>query len=121
MSAPEEITVTTCLAFLYVAFAHLTDGDLSEEEQEKIQEKLLEWNPDVIEVLMGMLEGAQWYFGSIDDNTVVDQLGAIADALGGSGVDTSAILDDLKEIAEADGKFDDDEKAMIAGLEKLWA
>jgi tellurite resistance protein len=52
---------------------------------------------------------------------VVDQLGAIADALGGSGVDTSAILDDLKEIAEADGKFDDDEKAMIAGLEKLWA
>ena len=121
MSAPEEFTITNCLAFLYVAFAHMTDGDLSDEEQEKIQEKLSEWNPDDIEVLIGLIEGVQWYFGCLEDDNVNDQVVNIAQAIGSGAVDTSDVLNDLKEIAEADGKFDDNEKALLANLEALWA
>jgi hypothetical protein len=45
----------------------------------------------------------------------------VARGIDDTGINTAAILDDLKEIAEADGKFDDNEKAMIAGLEAFWA
>lgn len=102
------------LAFLYLAFAHSTDGNLAPEEMQALAGKLREWAP---ETELGDI-------GELLKRTVVAYKG-VSDKLGKARQLTvtlraqldptqlSKVMADLEAIAQADGFVTDEEQAFI--------
>ena len=118
MSQPEPLKTTHCLAFLYLTFAHQTDGELSDDERSVIRTKLQEWCGDdtsMSAVSDLMVEAFDWYNGEDHENRI-GLMAFIASQLkdeGFSETSRKAVLSDLISIAKSDGQYDD--------LEREWA
>lgn len=110
---PDEVTAGTILAFMYFTFAHLTDGELSDDELEVIQEKITEWGGDVGANLKSAID---WY-NSCTAEERLNVLGvstvSLKDVFEFEDANLRAVLDDLVAIAKADGKYDSVEKEWV--------
>lgn len=112
MAADTEVLES--LAFLYLTFAHSTDGTLAPEEMRSLAAKLREWTPnteldDVGELLKSSVasyKAAEDKFGQARELTV--DLRSKLDAS-----QLSKVLADLESIAAADGHVSAEERTFI--------
>jgi len=120
MSQPQPIKVIHCLSFLYLAFAHQTDGDLSDDERSVIRGKLNEWCPEesLDSISEYMDDAIDWYNG-LDHDGRINEIATIATNLkdnGFTGDNRKAVLNDLVSIAKSDGSYDETEKKWVVIL-----
>lgn len=113
---PEPLYLGHMLGFMFLTFAHFTDGDVTDSEMETIREKLSEWMADSDPTGINTLsETIDWYNST--GSARLDVLSYIAgrwremskwnDEL------ITCILDDLVSIAKSDGRYDDEEKRWV--------
>ena len=116
-----------CFAYLYVAFAQLSDGEYHPAEMENILEKVKRWgggetDPDEFEKVMN--EVIAWYASNRDPVVRVETVSQIARQLCHEewfGVNNKMLVTgDLINIAMADNRFFDTEKDWITLIAKTW-
>jgi uncharacterized tellurite resistance protein B-like protein len=108
------------LALIYLAFAHGTDGELSDAEVGMIAERLLDWQEDGgREAIVASVRTALRTYNEADDDA---PLQAAIDSIGMSvSREVRAfILDDLMDIALADDVFRNAESDFIKRLSDRW-
>jgi hypothetical protein len=116
------------LGYLYLAFAHLTDRNLSSPELTTIRSKLVKWMTAagkelVVEDFNTFVhEVAEWYSDTRDErfNVFQDIAFRIADDSRFDDAVKTQILKDLTEIAVADNQFGENEKGIINLLSETW-
>lgn len=122
-----QTTPIHCLAFLYLAFAHQTDGELDSAERTAIWKRMIGWLDKEItrvEFAKTMDETIEWYQSKMLDNAIVEDVYDIAERLTEfewfnkkKRIDS---LRDLQMIAMADNKFTDNEKKWIKQIAQIW-
>lgn len=109
------------VAYLYIAFAHLTDSDLSDEEQNEIERLVTAFDPsiDTAAVEFTLQAAYHWYNTTAEGRLPV--VHNIAAAIHTESESTkSKILSDLVSIAKADKKLDPREVDFINILSGAW-
>ena len=118
MSEPEPLKVIHCLSFLYLAFAHQTDGELSDDERSVIRTKLQEWcseGTDMSTISTFMDETIGWY-NAVEADDRINTMAGIAATLKDEGFTEDqrrAVVADLVSIAKADGNYDETERKWV--------
>lgn len=105
------------LAFLYLTFAHSTDGVLSPDEMRALADKLRPWAPDDDLAAVGeRLKRAVGEYKSLSASARLERaeqgLEIVAAQTGPT--DQVTILADLRAIAAADGNVSAEEQAFMA-------
>ncbi len=115
------------IAYLYVAFADLSDGDLSDVELDAIKEETKEWGGESQtneEFRSAMLETLKWYRSNRDNEVRSNVLTSIAETLVHQqwfGVEKrTKVVGDLINIASVDGKLHEGEKQWIQTIATSW-
>jgi uncharacterized tellurite resistance protein B-like protein len=110
------------LAFLYLTFAHASDGAISGEEMRTLASKLRDWDPHAtLESIGETLKTAVEQYKQL--GVRADRLakaGACADSLANQLEPSQrfTVLAQLREIAEADGTVTADEESMLAEIRR---
>jgi len=117
MRKPDPCKDIHFLAFLYLTFAHESDGNLDEDERSVIRSKLHEWCPegtDLSQVDQYMDEAIDWY-NDVDSDGRIDVMVDTASTLKDVYTEGArrALLSDLVSIAKADGNYDEVEKKWV--------
>ncbi len=111
---------TDAIAFLYLTFAHATDGALSGEEMRTLAEKLRGWRPDAgLDVIGEQIKATvARYKGLAGREQRVAAATRHADALASSlsVAERQRVLDDLQAIADVDGGTADEEQAFLSAV-----
>lgn len=111
------------LGYLYLAFAHLSDTVLSEEETGEIKRILSKRSEgtDLKEITSLWDDIVGWYNKSADQRIqVVYSIAAKLNVDLETDIEKGAILDDLLSIANADQDLADNEKSFIRSLAEAW-
>lgn len=111
------------LGYLYLAFAHLSDTVLSEEETGEIKRILSKRSEgtDLKEITSLWDDIVGWYNKSADQRIqVVYSIAAKLNVDLETDMEKGAILDDLLSIANADQDLADSEKSFIRSLAEAW-
>ena len=110
----------TCLAYSYLTFAGLTDGDLAEEETEVILDCIREYSPDASddEITEACATAHRWINDDLKTGKASHNAAGLAHWLNENPFRDNeqrkkAFLNDLVRISMADGVFLENEKAMI--------
>lgn len=123
----QDYTIQHQKAYLFLAFAQMTDSDISQEEIDKIYTKIKQWgdveqDQETLEQLME--EAKKWYLSNTDPRHVLDVVLEIAEDFNKqewfNEIYKNIILYDLVAIAKADDNFDENEKQWIEELAKVW-
>ena len=116
-----------CFAYMYAAFAQITDGGLSPEEMKNIKEKVRRWGADSQEFdrfCNVMQEAMQWFNSNPDDRVRMQTLQEMALTLANEDwfnvTCRTLVVSDLINIAMADNCFHDSEKEWIARIGEAW-
>lgn len=108
------------LALLYLTLAHSTDGDLTSEESDAIQQKLTEWIPDAAESdVLRIVQGAMSVYAQRPDAKMMAESVAAVQRLIPDH-QRQAVLSDLEAVAQADGNVSDRERSVIDQLRDAW-
>lgn len=108
------------LALIYIAFAHGTDEDLSDDEVNVIAGRLNEWRDDTeFATVLGAVKNA------VDEYVRDDASDLVANAIRRIRLEVAplarqAVIDDLMDIAMADDIFRHAESSFIKELEDAW-
>lgn len=111
------------LGYLYLAFAHITDRNLSDEEMEMIRERLKAKDPSVTneEITDILHDVTHWYNRTANNRAeVVQSIAGMIHYDFSNIEDKKKIIEDLREIANADHVFKDTESQMIEVFSKAW-
>jgi len=110
------------LAFLYITFAHATDGALTGDEMRTLAAKLRDWQPDAtLDSVGDQLKGAvEQYKNAGARADKLAKAGACADTLGKQldAGQRATVLAQLREIAEVDGAITADEEAFLGEIQR---
>lgn len=107
------------LALIYLALAHSTDENLSNDEIDAIASRLREWqNVKSETVLAAIKQALEEYLREDADERVRQAVNSVKTAI--PQEIRRALLDDLTEIALADGKFLHEESSFIGELAQAW-
>jgi uncharacterized tellurite resistance protein B-like protein len=124
---PIKFNWQQCFAYLYAAFAQITDGGLSPEEMKNIKMKVRRWGGDQQEFdrfCNVMQDAMAWYNSTESEKVRLDTLQEIALQLSQEewfGVENRhLVISDLINIAMADNCFHDSEKEWISRIGELW-
>ncbi len=114
-------------AFLYMAFAHLTDAKLTTSEETEIWNCVKRWaEKDVTRVEFSKImdDTIKKYKLAVLKNNVLDEVIRIARKVGGqqwfNRSKRLASLRDLRKIAMADNRFIEEERDWIVSIAKIW-
>ncbi|MDC0718795.1 TerB family tellurite resistance protein [Nannocystis bainbridge] len=117
---PQNPSALHILAFVYLTFSHVTDGELSHEEIDTIARVLHGWLPDATneQISHVLVETAAWVNGIGSDEERLAQVETYAHLMKEqmSEKQRSAVLVNLIELARADGKITVTEEQLIARL-----
>ncbi len=116
----DRITPFHLINFLYIGFAHLTDGKITDSEYAEIQKNSAKWfKVDFTNISLFnqiLEETTQWYNGIESENEKYQTLLEIATQLGQlkdlTQDNKKELLSNIRDIAVADGRFGDSEKRM---------
>lgn len=120
---PQNPSALHILAFVYLTFSHVTDGELSHQEIDTIGRVLHGWLPgasnDVISRVI--VESAKWVNDLANDEERLAQAETYAHLMKEqmSEKQRSAVLVNLIELARADGKITAREEGFIANLTNI--
>jgi hypothetical protein len=123
VETPEDFTPLHFLASVYIAFAHCTDGDLSEEEKSAILHKIHEWDSDAnpTEIEKTCDDAFDWLsdMGPDDfDTTISNLVGWLTTEDGPFKDNLQAIVNDLVQISMADGQIHPNEESFVRAFAK---
>jgi serine/threonine protein kinase/uncharacterized tellurite resistance protein B-like protein len=107
------------LAFLYVTFAHSTDGQLTNDEMRALADRLHHWAPQAtFEQLGAMLRYTIGNYGQFPPADRLAHAHHYADWIAGRGTPAQRqqVLADLQAIAIADGQVSSHEESFIADI-----
>jgi len=114
-------------AYLFIAFAQLTDSDVSQEEIDKIYTKIKQWGGQEQsheEFEQVMEEAKSWYLSNTNPDHVHEVVLDIAEDFNKqewfNPIYKSIVVHDLIAIAKADEDFHSNEKQWIEELAKIW-
>lgn len=120
-------TLTHQLGFLYLAFAHQTDGVFAKEEQVTIWKRLQDWPTVALtkgEFAQLMDEVMVWYKIQLSEggilNTVIEIAKELTDYPSFSKKERIAALHDLQKIAKADNHVLATEKEWMQTIGEIW-
>ena len=118
----EDQSVLNALAFLYIGFAHSTDGELAPEEMKTLAAHIKEWQPEAELGTIGevLAEGVALYKAT-DPVKRVDAFRKHGEALK-AHLDANArlmVLADLEAISRADGEISQGEREFIAAMKQI--
>lgn len=119
-STSSQGDIVNDLSLIYLAFAHGTDGELSDSEISVIAERLMDWQEEGgREAIVASVRQALRTYNAAEDDSV---LNAAIDSIGMSVSREvrSYILDDLMDIALADDIFRNAESDFIKRLSDRW-
>lgn len=120
MSKPENPSALHILAFVYLTFSHVTDGELAQTEVDAIAKALQGWLPEAPAGVIRrvIVESAAWVNGLADDDARLAQAEEYAGVMKQQMNDKqrSAVLVNLIELARADGRITDREEQFIKQL-----
>lgn len=120
---PHDPSALHILAFVYLTFSHVTDGELSREEVETIARVLQGWLPEASSDAISRViqESAAWVNSLASDDDRLMQAATYAHLMRDQMTDKqrSAVLVNLIELARADGKITAKEEAFIAKLTEI--
>lgn len=123
MMKPHDPSALHILAFVYLTFSHVTDGELSREEVETIARVLQGWLPEASSDVISRViqESATWVNSLASDDDRLMQAATYAHLMRDQMTDKqrSAVLVNLIELARADGKITAKEEAFIAKLTEI--
>lgn len=107
------------LALIYLALAHSTDEDLSDQEIDVIASRLREWEHVQTETVLAAIKQAlEEYMRDDADKRVRNAIKQIRNSI--PEEKRQDMLDDMMEIAMADGKFLHKESSFIGDLARAW-
>jgi hypothetical protein len=122
-----QLTPAHILGFIYIAFAHQTDGQFLPEEQKLIWQKLrnqIKNEMTHLQFTQMMDEMMRIYKLKMNDDNIFDIVTELAEQLTELEWLTHArkleCLKDLKEIGVADKKYIEAEKMWIYAIGKIW-
>lgn len=111
---PDPMKGQHVLAFMYLTFAHFTDGDVTSDELSVIKTKVGEWGE--MDGNDAVSEAMDWY-NSCNGDQRANAMGYfsanIKEALGMTDDSLRTVLNDMVSIAKSDGKYDDEEKRWV--------
>ncbi|MCY0994162.1 TerB family tellurite resistance protein [Nannocystis pusilla] len=117
---PQNPSALHILAFVYLTFSHVTDGELSHEEIDTIARVLHGWLPDATsdQISRVIVDTAAWVNGIASDEERLAQAETYAHLMKEqmSEKQRSAVLVNLIELARADGKITATEEQFIGHL-----
>lgn len=117
---PQNPSALHILAFVYLTFSHVTDGELSHEEIDTIARVLQGWLPDATsdQISRVIVDTAAWVNGIASDEERLAQAETYAHLMKEqmSEKQRSAVLVNLIELARADGKITATEEQFIGHL-----
>jgi uncharacterized tellurite resistance protein B-like protein len=120
---PQDPSALHILAFVYLTFSHVTDGELSREEVETIARVLHGWLPEANDAAISRVisESAAWVNSLPSDDDRLMQAATYAHLMRDqmNEKQRSAVLVNLIELARADGKITSKEEAFIAKLTEI--
>ena len=120
---PQNPSALHILAFVYLTFSHVTDGELSHQEIDTIARVLHGWLPDASNDMITrvIVESAAWVNGLASDEERLAQAETYAHLMKEqmSEKQRSAVLVNLIELARADGKITAREEGFIANLTNI--
>lgn len=116
-----------CFAYMYAAFAQISDGELSSEEMVNIKQKVKRWGGDQQEIdrfCLVMQEAMVWFNSNPDPEIRINALEEIALILEREEWFTvnnrHLVISDLINIAMADNCFHEQEKEWISRIGSVW-
>ncbi|MEN8122061.1 MAG: TerB family tellurite resistance protein [Bacteroidota bacterium] len=122
-----KLTSTHYFGFLYLAFAHLTDGKYVREEQLTIWKLITKWTGSQItkgEFACVMDDVMDWYKRTMNQEEFEEEVFDIARRINEyvwfDKEKKIESLKDLKEIALADNKYIKNEKLWIKKIAQIW-
>jgi hypothetical protein len=122
MKEPENINVGHVICFIYLYFAHVSDGDISKEEEDVIFLKLKTWMGGSTDYTFEVFKEAyEWYASGVyEENTAhVKYYSKNLKEMGGlSDEQISIICAELMEIANADGNISEEEMGLAIEISK---
>lgn len=120
---PQNPSALHILAFVYLTFSHVTDGELSHEEIDTIARILHGWLPDATsdQISRVIVDTAAWVNGITGDEERLAQAETYAHLMKEqmSEKQRSAVLVNLIELARADGKITATEERFIDHLTRI--
>jgi uncharacterized tellurite resistance protein B-like protein len=123
MSRPENPSALHILAFVYLTFSHVTDGELAASELEATARALQGWLPDApaATIQRVIVESAAWVNELADDDVRLAKAEEYAHLMREqmNEKQRQAVLVNLIELARADGKVTEREEAFIARLTEI--
>jgi uncharacterized tellurite resistance protein B-like protein len=110
---PENINIAHVICFIYLYFAHVSDGDLSKEEMNVIFDKIQAWLDESVEGTLEVFEEAcDWYHSCVIEEKIatVRFYSQNLKEMGGLSEEHIGIIcRELMEIANADGNVSEEE------------
>jgi uncharacterized tellurite resistance protein B-like protein len=120
---PSNPSALHILAFVYLTFSHVTDGELSGEEIDTLARVLHGWMPDATRDAIAriIVDTAAWVRSVASDEDRLIQAEAYAHLMKEemSEKQRQAVLVNLIELARADGKITSSEEQFIGHLTRL--
>lgn len=123
----KDFTWQARFAYIYLAFAHITDYDLSDVELQSIKEKIIFWGSEDQEMqdFRNIMHGAiKWYRSNTDEEYRINMVLEIATRLLHEpwfGVtQKNQVIGDLIDIAMVDEKIVEAEKDWIIKIATAW-
>ena len=112
---PEPLLFGHMLAFMYLTFAHYTDGEVTKEEMATVSIKIGEWMDEGDDGSSTVSETIDWYNSvkSVRLDVFDYMLTRFKNMTQWNDKLLTSVLDDLVSIAKADGNYDDREKKWI--------
>ena len=123
MKKPENINVGHVISFIYLYFADVSDGEISDEELDVIYAKLKVWMEGTSKeyTLEVLKEAWEWYGSGVrEENTAqlkfyaknIKEMGGLSDE------HMSIICAELMQIANADGNISEEEMELAVEISK---
>lgn len=120
---PQNPSALHILAFVYLTFSHVTDGELSSEEIDTLARVLHGWLPDATSDAISrvIVDTAAWVNSIEGDDERLAQAETYAHLMKEqmSEKQRSAVLVNLIELARADGKITAGEEQFIGHLTRI--
>ena len=112
---PEPLLFGHMLAFMYLTFAHYTDGKVTNEEMAVVSIKIGEWMDEGDDGSSTVSETIDWYNSvkAVRSDVFGYMLARFKKMTQWNDDQLTAVLDDLVSIAKADGNYDEAEKKWI--------
>ena len=118
----EEQSTLNALAFIYIGFAHSTDGELAPEEMKTLAAHIKEWQPNApLEQIGEVLQEAVALYQATDPLDRTDAFRRHGEAIK-QQLDANArvmVLADLEAISKADGEITQGEREFIAAMQQI--